>query len=326
MPVAREQDVGDDRLSRSGMKFGISRVQAGPFGQPDVLLALAQAAEALGFESFWLGDHVCFPARIESQYPFGPWPTDPTAPYLEPLATASFLLGRTTRLAVGVNTLVAPYRHPLIAAKTLATMDFLSEGRVRLALGTGWLAEEFPVVGAPPYEARGKVLEEVIQIFQRVWTEDLPSFEGRFFSFPPTYLRPRPHGDRAIPILVGGWSKAAFRRAAQLADGWSTPRISPSDVADGVRQLRQLAAAADRDPAGLEVNASHSLQFHDEPLPEADRPPLTGTVEQVAAGVRAFREAGATRLLLSPMSTTADGIIADLTRFHDEVLPAVGTP
>ncbi|MCC7104670.1 MAG: TIGR03619 family F420-dependent LLM class oxidoreductase [Chloroflexi bacterium] len=305
------------------MEFGISRVQAGPFGQPDVLLALAQAAEALEFESFWLGDHICFPARIESRYPFGPWPTDPTQPYLEPLSTASFLLGRTARLAIGVNTLVAPYRNPLVAAKTLATMDFLSEGRVRLALGTGWLAEEFPVVGAPPFEARGKILEEVIQIFRRAWTDDLPSFEGRFFSFPPTYVRPRPHRDRSIPMLVGGWSNAAVRRAAQLGDGWSAPRISPTDVAEGVRQLRQLAAVVDRDPASLEVNASHSLEFHEVPLPEVDRLPLTGTVDQVVAGVRAFRAAGATRLLLSPARTTADEIIADLTRFREEVLPAL---
>src|SRR6266851_4037609 len=154
--------------------------------EPAALAALAQAAEGLGYDSLWLSDHVVIPERIESAYPYSPdgrFPTPATQPYLEPLAGLTYLSGVTKRVRLGTHVLILPYRHPLLTAKMVATLDNVSGGRFDLGIGVGWMREEFEALGLEErvFTRRGAATDEQLRILKTVWTEDVASFEGEFY-------------------------------------------------------------------------------------------------------------------------------------------------
>src|ERR687885_1118986 len=158
------------------LPIGCTLPTRGAAADPAAIGALAQTAEDLGFDSVWISDHVVVPEHISSAYPYSPdgrFPTAPTQPYLEPLSALGYLAGRTRRVRLGTHVLVLPYRHPLLTAKMIATLDNLSGGRVDLGIGVGWMREEFEAVGAPSYERRGAVTDEQIRVLKAVWTNDI---------------------------------------------------------------------------------------------------------------------------------------------------------
>src|SRR5207248_465496 len=179
--------------------------------------ALAQTAEELGFDSVWISDHVVVPQQISSAYPYsadGRFPTEPTQAYFEPLTTMGFLAGVTRHVRLSVAVLVMPYRHPLLTAKMVATLDNLSGGRIDLGIGAGWMREEFESLGASNdiYEHRGSATDEQLRILKSVWTEDIAGFEGRFYRFPRVGVHPHPLQKPHPPIWVGGHTPPALRR------------------------------------------------------------------------------------------------------------------
>jgi probable F420-dependent oxidoreductase len=215
---------------------------------------LARGVEDLGYDSLWTGDHVVFPRDVRSPYPYnatGAFPFDRDQPLFEPITLLAYLAGRTTTVRLGVSVLVLPMRNPLVTAKMLGGIDALARGRLELGIGVGWLREEFQALAAD-FAMRGEVTEEWIAIVRQLWTASSPSaFEGRHYRFPPLALPPKP--DRRIPILIGGNSPTALRRAAHVGDGWHGVRLSPAQVREAVTTLRTGLAEAGRDPAGFRV-------------------------------------------------------------------------
>src|SRR5436190_3820610 len=167
------------------LTIGCTLPTSGAALDPMALVGLAQAAEELGFDSVWQADHIVIPERIASSYPYSPdgrFTTLPTEPYLEPLAGLSFLAGATRRVRLGTHVLILPYRHPLLTAKMVSTIDNLSGGRFDFGIGVGWMREEFDALGLDErtFTRRGAATDEQLRILRMLWTEDVTSFEGEF--------------------------------------------------------------------------------------------------------------------------------------------------
>ena len=215
---------------------------------------MAHGVEDLGYDSLWTGDHVVFPRDVVSPYPYnatGAFPFDLDQPLFEPVTLLAYLAGRTTTVRLGMSVLVLPMRNPVVTAKMLAGIDNLTRGRLELGVGVGWLREEFEALAAD-FASRGELTEEWITILRQLWTAGSPTgFEGRHYRFAPLVLLPRP--DRPIPIVIGGNSRSALRRAAQFGDGWHGVRLAPEQVHGAVGRLQADLADANRNPAGFRV-------------------------------------------------------------------------
>ncbi|MEC8977168.1 MAG: LLM class F420-dependent oxidoreductase, partial [Actinomycetota bacterium] len=200
------------------MKFGVMFANTGPFVEPDAAVELAQAAEAAGCESIWTVEHVVVPAGYTSQYPYakdGRMPggrEDFDIP--DPLIWLSYVAAATENIRLGTGVMILPQRNPLVTAKAVATLDRLSKGRMILGIGSGWLEEEFDALGVP-FERRGDRTDEYLQAMRTAWSDERASFNGDFINFNEVYSRPQPV-DRHVPIIVGGHSKRAARRAGQF--------------------------------------------------------------------------------------------------------------
>ena len=222
------------------MRFGTVLPERGPLAQPDQLSALARRAEESGFYAVEFGDHIVIPRKIESTYPYTETGVAPNWDgWLEQVTTLSFLAAKTTRLHLVTSVMVLPYRHPLLAAKMLASLDVLSGGRLILGVGAGWMKEEFEALGLLSFGERGAVCSEDIGILREIWTSENPSFRGKFFSFGALKLGPLPVQKPHPPIWVGGESEAALRRAAALGDAWYPIGGNPKRPLKTLSQLRE---------------------------------------------------------------------------------------
>jgi probable F420-dependent oxidoreductase len=217
--------------------------QALSFTETDQLVPLARSCEEAGFHGVFLSDHVFVPGRLESKYPYSPDgnpPFTPATEHPEPWAAICAMAQSTTRLWFSTAVYLAPLRHPLHVAKSLATASVLSGGRVALGVGVGWVREEFDVLGKG-FGSRGAQLDEAIEIFRKVWRGGLVEHHGRFFAFPPLASEPRPVAP--IPIWVGGTSEGALRRAARQ-DGWIGSGDTPESATSLLERLRSHRAEA----------------------------------------------------------------------------------
>ncbi|MCP4226379.1 MAG: LLM class F420-dependent oxidoreductase, partial [Actinomycetia bacterium] len=215
------------------MKFGLAF--ASSVGtNPTSALEIARVAEAVGFESVWGGEHVVMPTTIESRYPYtadGKVPATPETPIPDPLIWLSYVAAVAPTLRLGTCILILPQRNPLVLAKELATLDHLSGGRVELGIGVGWLKEEFDALGVS-WEQRGKRNDEYVEVLRTVWSGSHVEFHGEFVDFEPLTSTPPPAQGRDIPILVGGDTKVAMRRAARLADGYFPGESDPDRLGE----------------------------------------------------------------------------------------------
>jgi probable F420-dependent oxidoreductase len=311
------------------LSFGCTVPTSGSGADPVALRDLAQAAEGLGYDAVWVSDHVVVPARIESPYPYSPdgrFRLGPTAPYFEPLTALTYLAGCTRRIRLGTHVLILPYRNPVVMAKEIATLDVLSDGRVDLGIGVGWMREEFEALGYDYFERRGAVTDEQLRLMKRLWSEETPSFEGEFYRFEPLGAHPHPRQRPNPPIWVGGHTRAALRRTARLGDGWlpigarPPADLPPEEVAAGIALIREEATRAGRDPAAIRVCFSTGVTLRDAP---GERRPFHGTPEEVAADLRRYQQVGVDRFVLGLGGGSADELAARMRRFAEEVRPAV---
>lgn len=208
----------------------------------------ARTLEVAGFESLWVSDHVVMPRHIDSWYPFaadGRATWSPAAPWLDAVVALGAIAAATERAMIGTAVLVLPIRHPVELAKQLATVDVLSGGRLRVGAGAGWLREEFDALGVP-FDSRGRRLEEWIAILRTCWTGRPEPFNGEHYSLPPGVLC-LPTPAHPLPILVGGHSRPALRRAGSIGDGWLGQQALDSlDIAELTAARAAVAAAARR--------------------------------------------------------------------------------
>lgn len=208
------------------MKFCNAMLGAEPLLWP----ALAKAAEDAGFESVGVSDHVAYPQNLESKYPYTPDGVPQFSPdenWLEPMAAISAMAQTTTSLRFLTNVYVLPLRNPFVVAKSVATAAYLSEGRVGLGIGAGWMREEFEML-EQAFSKRGKRMDEMIDVMRALWTGEMVEHHGEFYDF--DLVKMRPATPTHLPIYVGGTSEIALRRAARIGDGWLGMYGSPKDI------------------------------------------------------------------------------------------------
>ncbi len=244
------------------MKIGIMFSNVMLFGTPEGARALAEAAEEAGIESLWTVEHVVVPAGYQSEYPYsesGRMPGGEESPIPDPLAWISYMAAVTTSVRLATGILILPQRNTVILAKECATIDVLSGGRLTLGVGIGWLREEFEAIGVP-FSERVDRTEEQIEALRALWSAD-ETFEGRFHRFRDARSYPKPVQSGGIPIVMGGHSVPAARRAGRLADGFFPARSE--NLAELFDACRSSAVEAGRDPEKIELTAGGipSLDF-----------------------------------------------------------------
>ncbi|WP_040496318.1 LLM class F420-dependent oxidoreductase [Ilumatobacter nonamiensis] len=287
------------------MKFGLAFASSIAQEQADSF-AVCRQAEAAGFESLWGGEHVIMPSSIDSAYPYTPdgkIPAEPETPIPDPLIWLAFAAAAAPTLRLGTCILIVPQRNPLILAKELATLDRISNGRVELGLGVGWMREEFEALGVP-WERRGARNDEYIAAMRALWAGPHAEFHGEFVDFEPVTCSPRPVQER-IPVLVGGDSDVAIRRAARLADGYFPGEGDSERLAGLIERLRVAAEKEGRDPGEIEINAMFANQLAD---------PIRGVEE--------MRELGVGRAMIPAFFFAGDGGLDRLAEFGETVIAA----
>src|SRR5262245_4206296 len=232
------------------MKIGVSLLNNWGIADAHALVDLAVRAEALGVDSVWVHDHVFNVGHVLERIG--------GRPYYEPLALLGFVAARTSRVRLGTSVLVLPYHNAVRLAKTAATLDVLSRGRLVLGVGVGLIEQEMRAMGSP-FAERGALTDEAIAVMRTLWTEDEPGFDGRYHRFAGMPFPPKPVPKPSIPIVVGGVSRPAIRRAARLGDGWHPLGMSPAALAEGIAALHAEATAAGRDPASIPVSLAMTL-------------------------------------------------------------------
>jgi probable F420-dependent oxidoreductase len=305
------------------MRFGIHLTNHGPATNTDSIATLARSADELGYDSIWVSDHVVVPDRFDSVYPFrgNPFTPESWGRVHEPLITLAFVAALTSRVRLGLSVLIAPQRNPVLTAKQLATIDSLSVGRLDVGVGAGWLAEEFAALDSP-FERRGSLLDEYIEIFKTLWTEDVASFSGRHYSFDALHCEPKPANPGGPPVTVGGHSRAALRRAAAL-DGWQAVRLAASEVAQPVQALRELASERSKSSSSLQVLVRCDVDIAGE-VDDSEVWRLAGPPDHVSELIAAYSEAGVTDLVFTVAPERPVGArVETIARLAEEVLPSL---
>ena len=277
----------------------------GPYATAEGVRALGQAAEDAGIESLWAVEHVVVPRGYESEYPYDPsgrmpGPEDSAIP--DPLVWLTYLAAVTSTVKVATGILILPQRNPLVLAKECATLDQLSGGRLVLGVGAGWLREEFDALGIP-FAERGKRLDDHIGALRAAWGEQPASYDGPFTRFGDVYVQPQPV-DGTVPIVVGGHSDAAARRAGRLGDGFFPGRGSDDELASLIATMRAAAVDAGRDPAAIEVTTGGAAAFAPDPV----------------EALRRQEELGISRVVLPPLTFNPTKIAPALADFADQVI------
>jgi probable F420-dependent oxidoreductase len=305
------------------MRYGFYLPTRGRTATPGDLEALVRRGEALGFASVMIADHIVFPSVVTSKYPYtvsGVFPGQGDA--LEQLALMAFIAGKTERLRLVTSVMILPYRNPVATAKTLATIDVLSRGRVTVGVGVGWLREEFEALGAADFDRRGAVSDEYLRIFKALWTESPVSFAGEFYRFEDVRCLPEPVQKPHPPIWIGGHSKAALRRVARLGDGWhpvgANPAVplSPVDLRRDLDELYRLTEAEGRDPSALTISYKAPLYDVSRPVAAgADRRPFSGSPDQIAEDIATYERLGVSELIFDFRSETLAESLERMERF-----------
>jgi probable F420-dependent oxidoreductase len=237
------------------MKIGYFSIGLGPLTNPEWVRAAATTAERVGFSTLWAPEHIVLVDRFSSKYPYpaGEFSTD--TPIADPFTTLVFAAActKTIRLATGIC--LVPEHNPLALAKTAATADRLSGGRLVLGTGIGWLEEEFRALGVP-WERRAQRTREYIDVMRKLWREDRSSYSGEFVKFSDVRSFPKPANPGGIPVWFGGESEPALRRVAEYGDGWIGFNLTPDQAAAKVRRIEELLKASGRKRRDVELTAS----------------------------------------------------------------------
>jgi probable F420-dependent oxidoreductase len=266
--------------------------------QPDAILELVDFFEALDVDSLWMSDRIVSPDLR-----------------LEPITFLSYVAGRLRKMKFGTSTLVLPSRNPVVLAKELATLDFLSQGRLFPAFGLGGdESKDLAAVGVAKKERAGRA-DEMIALMRRLWTEENVTFEGKFYSVKDVTIMPRPWQKNGLPIWIGGRSPAAMRRTGRLGDGWLVSSVSPGEVEAGIKTIRAYAADAGREipedhygvliPFCFAANGDRAFEIAERSIRPRDDLPISafsalGSPDEVRAKVQSYIRAGATKFVMRP--------------------------
>jgi probable F420-dependent oxidoreductase len=270
------------------MELGFGAPVSGSWATPANQVEIAQLAESLGYEALWTFSRIL--------YPDGTGLASPYRSVHDPLAVAAFLAGMTSRIRLGLAVVNLPFYAPLVLAKTLTSIDVLSQGRLDAGLGLGWEPEEFEAAGVE-MARRGERAEEFVACLRTIWGDDPVEFAGEFYSVPRGSVAPKPVQEPHPPILLGGTAPRALRRAGKIADGWiSSSRFAVSDMPGAVETVRGAAADAGRNPDKVRIIVRGVLRLRAEDT--ADDQALTGTADKIRADLAAYADASTTQVFL----------------------------
>ena len=316
------------------MQFGFGAPVSGPLSGPRDLARIVGEGEAMGYDYCTISDHVAIPRDMEAKYPYsdtGEFPGRAGGDRHEQLTCVAFVAAKTSKLRLVTSVTVVPHRPPVLTAKIISTIDVLSEGRFTWGIGVGWCQEEFEAIGTEPFAERGAVTDETIAVCRELWSNDNPSFSGKYARFSNIFFQPRPVQKR-IPVWVGGESGPAMRRTAKLGDAWYPIGTNPRNRLDtlkrfegGIERLRKMTRDAGRDPAavGLAYRFSQFGPHVPERADNGDRRLGSGDNAAVAADLRALRDLGVVAVDFSFGGDTADAVLANMRRCREDVLAKV---
>lgn len=272
------------------MKIGLFGINVGPLARPEALAAVARHAEECGIESLWTGEHVVLP---DPQVP--PSPAPPESEMLDPAVALTWAAAATTRIRLGTGIIILPQRNPVVLAKELASVDVLSGGRLIFGIGVGYLEPEFRAIGAS-FERKGARTREYLAAMRELWASESPAFDGEFVRFADIQQRPRP-AQKSIPIVFGGHSGAAYRRAVGLADGWYGFALDVAQTRRNLEGLRDAAAVVARPaqygrleitvtpPPGTPLDAALAAEYRDAGVDRLVPMVLGASAEQIQRGI-----------------------------------------
>lgn len=275
------------------MKMGFAVPVSGSWATPERQQRIARRAEESGYDSVWTFQRLLYPAEPDTAR----W-KEAYRSVQDPLITLAYLASCTSRARLGVALLNMPFFSPAVLAKQLATLDIVSGGRLDTGLGIGWAKEEYAAAGAT-YEKRGRRAEEFLRALRALWTEDVVDFHGDFYEVPAAHMEPKPLQRPHPPMILGGGSNAALRRAGRLTQGWmSGSGADLRAVGDDIATVREAAREAGRDLSELRFVCRGVVRVRDGG--EADRRPLTGSVDEIRGDMEYLREQGVTELFIDP--------------------------
>jgi probable F420-dependent oxidoreductase len=286
------------------MKIGFFAIGIGNLARPELLAALATNAERLNFATVWAPEHVVFLERFSSRYPYSRGqnlPVTADIPLLNPFIALTYAAARTTRIRLATGICLVPEYNPLLLAKICATLDFLSSGRLALGIGIGWLREEFDALGIP-WERRARRTREYIEAMRCVWGNGR-SYSAEFVNFDGAMSYPKPVKGERLPILVGGQTEAALKRAASYGDGWCGFNLTPEETAQAINRLRELLNANGR--------ASDNFEFLVSPTADAKPDDL-----------KRYHNAGVDELYLTAVFQRQVASEGDITKLTEELARA----
>ncbi len=300
------------------MKFGVSIPHFARPVAPAELREIVRRAEALGYDSVWVTDHIIMPRSANVIY---------RENMLDPLSLLGFLAAETERVSIGTSVIILPYRHPVVVAKMIATADQLSEGRVIFGAAAGWNEGEFEALGRP-YAERAEMTDEHLRLMRALWTNDVLSFEGKYTRFADMAVSPRPFQRPHPPVWIGGNAKSSRRRAAELGEGWHPAGLTPEEVGRGAADLKALWEENNREgePA-VSLRAFVSIDgVSDEAYKFPPRRPTTlkGSAGRIADLIGEYGRAGVGHIVLDMGAHSHAAHLAAMEVFANEVRPKAG--
>lgn len=303
------------------MRIGFALPAMGPYAGPDGIARVAQRVEAAGLDSVWVAERSLWPVAPKTPYRFGPLPEQHRLA-LDPLDALTFAAAHTSRVSLGTSVLNLPWYNPLLLARRLTSIDVLSGGRLLVGLGSGWSQDEHDAAGSD-FHTRGRRSDEAISLLKTIWTTDPVEFSGESYRVPLSYISLKPVQRPHPPLLWGGWSMAAKRRAALHCDGWHPAGLPVAQLAEQFAEARAIARAAGRPADALRLVARNSFSITDVPL-GADRPSFCGTPEQIAGDLAAAEAAGVDELLLDCVHSRDVRSVPDLVERVDALARIAG--
>jgi probable F420-dependent oxidoreductase len=310
------------------MKIGVFLPVSGKAAVPEVLTDAGQQAESLGYDSIWAAERLVQTWEMNTPYPYKEDPkwqgfVAPDVPFLEPMTCLTYLAAVTKKVGLGISVRVLPYHQPLYTARLATSIDTLSNGRLIFGVGVGWMVEEFQALGVAPFEKRGAMANEQLEIFKLLWSTDKPSYNGQFYKFPAVSVSPPPVQKPHFPIWTGGESDAAIKRAAKYGDAWFSyhVKISAKDLASKYEKVKQISREIGRaEPPDL--CCCRPIDITDQPVPQNEED-FKGTPEQLVASLKKFKDIGVKHMALQFIVGRWPERKAKIEKLAKEVMPAL---
>ena len=310
------------------MKFGIALTTAATpvykeTEQRDFLVEALKISELKGYESVWVSDRTVYPNDISQRYPhqFGIGKSNPDSQnILESLTTLSFIAGKTQKIRLGTSVLVLPFRNPLLNTKMISTLDVLSEGRLILGIGSGWMKEEFDSLDVSYFD-KESVTDEHLAFLSHATNHPSPEYDGTHIHTQGMRLFPQTFNRRSIPIWVGGNSERSLLRTANYGNFWHGLNLTPSELLNRANKLERICEAQQKDYSAIGVSLRATIKVTDNPIPSSvKRAYLTGNMEQIGKDLEEYKKAGLEYLVLSMTGDSTDGVIRSIGAFADSFL------